>query len=134
MTRVRTATEKTLITHARTRAARFLGYDIITQTGGPVRKGRRATSGVIGLRVPGMSIKIKCGPLSQTRTTRTPLRVDQFDDHTIVATYGAEYRGIVQYYLLAGDVSTATGSKGSSDLDAEDPGRQASLDGDEDGP
>ena len=26
------------------------------------------------------------------------------DDYTIVATYGAEYRGIVQYYLLAGDV------------------------------
>ena len=25
-------------------------------------------------------------------------------DHTIVATYGAVYRGIVQYYLLAGDV------------------------------
>ena len=26
------------------------------------------------------------------------------DDHTIVATYGSEYRGIVQYYLLAGNV------------------------------
>ncbi|MFG2064021.1 group II intron reverse transcriptase/maturase [Micromonospora sp. NPDC048871] len=26
-------------------------------------------------------------------------------DHTIVATYGAIYRGIVQYYLLAGDIS-----------------------------
>ena len=26
------------------------------------------------------------------------------DDHTIISTYGAEYRGLVQYYLLAGDV------------------------------
>ena len=26
------------------------------------------------------------------------------DDHTIVRTYGAEYRGLVEYYLLAGDV------------------------------
>ena len=26
------------------------------------------------------------------------------DDYTIVAKFGAEYRGIVQYYLLAGDV------------------------------
>lgn len=26
------------------------------------------------------------------------------DDHTIVNTYAAEYRGLVQYYLLAGDV------------------------------
>ena len=28
----------------------------------------------------------------------------QLDDHEIVSIYGAEYRGIVQYYLLAGDV------------------------------
>ena len=26
------------------------------------------------------------------------------NDHTIVATFGAEYRGLVQYYLLAGNV------------------------------
>ena len=26
------------------------------------------------------------------------------DDHEIVSIYGAEYRGIIQYYLLAGDV------------------------------
>ena len=26
------------------------------------------------------------------------------DDHIIISTYGAEYRGLVQYYLLAGDV------------------------------
>ena len=25
------------------------------------------------------------------------------DDHAIISAYGAEYRGIVQYYLLAGD-------------------------------
>src|SRR6266487_1488255 len=28
-----------------------------------------------------------------------------FDDYAITASYGAEYRGIVQYYLLAGDVA-----------------------------
>ena len=26
------------------------------------------------------------------------------EDHSIISRYGAEYRGIVQYYLLAGDV------------------------------
>jgi hypothetical protein len=31
--------------------------------------------------------------------------LQNLDDFTIVATYGAEYRGIVQYYLLATDVS-----------------------------
>jgi hypothetical protein len=30
--------------------------------------------------------------------------VINFDDYDIVAIYGAEYRGIVQYYLLAGNV------------------------------
>jgi hypothetical protein len=33
---------------------------------------------------------------------RGPLLFD--DDFTIVATYGSEYRGYVQYYLLAQDV------------------------------
>jgi hypothetical protein len=27
------------------------------------------------------------------------------DDHAIIGVYGAEYRGVVQYYLLAGDVA-----------------------------
>ncbi|MCA1709864.1 MAG: hypothetical protein LC808_43920 [Actinobacteria bacterium] len=27
------------------------------------------------------------------------------DDHTIIATFGAQYRGLVQYYLPAGNVS-----------------------------
>ena len=26
------------------------------------------------------------------------------DNHLLISTYGAEYRGFVQYYLLAGDV------------------------------
>jgi hypothetical protein len=28
-------------------------------------------------------------------------------DHAIISQYGAEYRGIVQYYLLVGDVGSA---------------------------
>ena len=43
-------------------------------------------------------------PLPQARQTRAPSRRMHVDDHKIVSTYGAEYRGIVQYYLLAGDV------------------------------
>ena len=44
-------------------------------------------------------------PLPAARQTRAadPALINR-DDYTIVATYGAEYRGIVQYYLLAGDV------------------------------
>ena len=41
-------------------------------------------------------------PPARQPATRTPLvNRSEFD---IVATYGAEYRGQVQYYLLAGDV------------------------------
>jgi hypothetical protein len=49
-------------------------------------------------------IKAKCAPY---RVRGKPARRTQIinrDDYHIVATYGAEYRGIVQYYLHAGDV------------------------------
>jgi hypothetical protein len=50
--------EKTLITHARTGAARFLGYEITVQHA----KCRRPANGVVGLRVPKDVIKAKCAP------------------------------------------------------------------------
>ena len=97
---------KTLITHARTSAARFLGYEITVQHADrKITRGRRAVNGAIGLRVPRAVIKAKCARYmqrGQTRATRSQLMND--DDLTIVSNYGAEYRGIVQYYLLAGDV------------------------------
>jgi len=37
--------------------------------------------------------------------TAAKLGLMSCDDHVKVSTYGAEYRGVVQYYLLAGDVS-----------------------------
>jgi group II intron reverse transcriptase/maturase len=55
--------EKTLITHARTRAAKFLGYNIITQhANATITSGRRAVNGVIGLRVPTEVIKAHTVP------------------------------------------------------------------------
>ena len=97
--------EKTLITHARTGAAKFLGYEITVQhSDHRITKGRRSVNGVIRLRVPTEVIKAKCAPYLKRGkpATRGPRVNDgEFD---IVATYGAEYRGIVQYYLLAGDV------------------------------
>ena len=56
-------------------------------------------------------------------------------DHAIISRYGAEYRGIVQYYLLAGDVYRLDRLHWvMADLAAQDAGRQVRLDGDEDGP
>lgn len=96
---------KTLITHARTGAARFLGYDVTVQHNDrKLTRGRRNVNGQVALRVPRSVIQAKCARYLQRGqpARRTPIM--NRDDYTIVATYGAEYRGIVQYYLLAGDV------------------------------
>jgi hypothetical protein len=97
--------EKTLITHARSGAARFLGYEITIQHDDrKLTRGQRSVNSVPALRVPRSVIKAKCAPfLKRGKPALRPELVNE-DDHTIVATYGAEYRGLVQYYLLAGDV------------------------------
>ena len=96
---------KTLITHARTDAARFLGYEITTQHADHViTGGRRSANGVIGLRVPRDVIKAKCSRYMQRGNPAHRSVLVNDEDHAIISRYGAEYRGIVQYYLLAGDV------------------------------
>ena len=96
---------KTLITHARTSAARFLGYEIEVQHADHViASGRRAVNGVIGLRVPDDVIKAKCARYMQRGNPMHRSELMNEEDHAIISRYGAEYRGIVQYYLLAGDV------------------------------
>ena len=101
--------DKTLITHARTGAARFLGYEVTTQhSDHKITNGRRSANGAIGLRVPRAVIKTKCAPYTRRGkpAMRSPL-VNE-DDLTIINTYGIAYRGLVQYYLLAGDVYRLT--------------------------
>jgi group II intron reverse transcriptase/maturase len=98
--------EKTLITHARSQAARFLGYDISAHhDDAKGSRGRRWTNGFIKLSVPPAVIKAKSTPY--LRCGKPAFRRDlvNHDDYTIIATFGAQYRGLVQYYLLAGNVS-----------------------------
>jgi group II intron reverse transcriptase/maturase len=97
--------EKTLITHARSQRARFLGYEITTQhTNCFLTNGRRSANGVIGLKVPKAVIKAKCARYMHHGKPVRRRELTNFDDYAIIASYGAEYRGIVQYYLMAGDV------------------------------
>jgi group II intron reverse transcriptase/maturase len=97
--------DKTLITHARTGAARFLGYEITVQHGdSKLTGGRRMVNGKIGLRVPLSVIAAKCAPYLRRGKPAHRSQLVNRDDYSIVATYGAEYRGVIQYYLLAGDV------------------------------
>jgi hypothetical protein len=97
---------KTLITPAHTQAARFLGYEItvIRNDRKIGADGRRTVNGTVSLRVPESVIAAKKAPyLARGKPERLAHLVNE-DDHTIVATYGAQWRGIVQYYLLAGNV------------------------------
>lgn len=97
--------EKTLITHARTQAAAFLGYEItVLHNDRKVTRGYRRANGTIALRVPRSVIKSKSTPYLRRGKPAHRRELIDHDDHTIVSIYGAEYRGIVQYYLLAGDV------------------------------
>ncbi|WTE91056.1 reverse transcriptase domain-containing protein [Streptomyces sp. NBC_01614] len=96
---------KTLLTHATSQAARFLGYEIRAQHGDTkITRNRRAVNGAIGLFVPRDVIRDRCARYMKKGkpAQRGPLLHDE--DFTIVAKYGSEYRGFVQYYLLAQDV------------------------------
>jgi hypothetical protein len=98
--------DKTLITHARTQRARFLGYDITVQhSNTKITSGRRSANGKIALLVPQEVIKAKCAPYRRHGKPWHRTRLQNLDDYDIVRTYGAEYRGIVNYYLLAHNVS-----------------------------
>jgi group II intron reverse transcriptase/maturase len=97
--------DKTLITHARTGAARFLGYEITVQhNSNKTTRGRRTVNGQVALRVPLNVIKAKCVPYLRRGKPAKQTALTNGDDYTIVSTFGATYRGIVQYYLPAGDV------------------------------
>jgi group II intron reverse transcriptase/maturase len=103
--------DKTLITHARTQRARFLGYDISVQhTDGRLYKdkrrpnGYRSVNGKVALLVPPDVIKAKCAPYRRHGKPWHRERLQNSDDYDIVRIYGAEYRGIVNYYLLATNV------------------------------
>ena len=103
--RLELSESKTLITHATSQAARFLGYEIRAQHADTkITRHRRAVNGAIGLFVPRDVIRERCARyMSKAKpASRGPLLHD--DDFTIVAKYGSEYRGLVQYYLLAQDV------------------------------
>jgi group II intron reverse transcriptase/maturase len=98
--------DKTLVTHARTGAAKFLGYEITVQHNDTkTTRGRRSVNGNIGLRVPRTAVETKRAQyLQRGKPARRPQLMNE-NDYTIIATYGAEYRGYVQYYLLAGNVN-----------------------------
>ena len=99
---------KTLITHARTQTARFLGYEVGVIHNDHLcdRTGRRATNGTVALTVPVEVTKAKCAAYMR-RGKPVHLTERIFDtDFSIVAQYQQEFRGIAEYYRLAYNRST----------------------------
>lgn len=98
--------EKTLITQATKEAAKFLGYEIATQMVQDKLdvRGRRATNGNISLRVPAKVIENKCAKYMRRGKIIHRAELIHETDFSIILKYQQEYRGIVQYYLLAPNV------------------------------
>jgi len=123
--------DKTLITHARTQAASFLGYQITVQHS----RDRPAVNGVIRLRVPLPVITAKCAPYLQARQTRAARRADEparQPDHQHLRRRIPGHRPVLPARQRCLAVRPAP--LGCRDLAAQDAGRQAPLNRDGDGP
>jgi hypothetical protein len=101
---------KTLITHAKSEAARFLGYEVTVLQKDAKRSPRvtkgtrtkmRSVNGGIGLRVPLDVLEEKCKRYTEKERVVHRVELINDSDFTIIATYQLEYRGIANYYRLA---------------------------------
>lgn len=110
--------EKTLITHAKTEKARFLGYDIhvLQDDSKHDRRGQRCINGAIGLRVPDEKMKDKARLYKKDGkpTHRKERTINS--DFDIIAQYQSELRGFAQYYLLAYNAHQLHGLKRTMEL------------------
>jgi group II intron reverse transcriptase/maturase len=96
-------TEKTLITHARTGQALFLGYEIHTLHANDKHdhRGQRCINGAVGLRVPRSVIQKHCSKYMRRGKPHHLMQRTNDSTYSIIAQYQTEYRGVVQYYRLA---------------------------------
>jgi group II intron reverse transcriptase/maturase len=89
--------EKTLLTHAGTKKARFLGYEVGITT--PRRGGSKR--GHVRLRLPIQKLKKKIALYQRDGKPIHRSELLNDSDYNIVALYGSEFRGVVQYYAFA---------------------------------
>jgi group II intron reverse transcriptase/maturase len=96
--------EKTLITHAQTSAAHFLGYEIAVQHSNDKLSSTtwtRNINGRIELRVPAKVIEEHC---AKYQAKGKPVHRTEYlneSDFAIIEKYQWKYRGLMQYYILA---------------------------------
>jgi group II intron reverse transcriptase/maturase len=95
--------EKTLLTHAQTGRARFLGYEIgIMYSATKLnRLGTRGVNGVVGMYIPEDVIQAKRKRyLRDGKPIHRP-ELQNDSEYDLIIRYQREYRGLVQYYGLA---------------------------------
>ena len=99
--------EKTLITHATSQAAKFLGYELVNQQANDQfdHRGQRSVNGQIRLRVPAKVIEQHCQAYMKNGKPMHRNVLIHDEDYSIVDRYQAEFRGVVEYYRLAVNVS-----------------------------
>jgi group II intron reverse transcriptase/maturase len=108
---------KTLITHAKDERARFLGYEIGTMYNNTKhdQNGRRSVNSKIWLIVPERVLEEKCQKYSKSGKAIHRAEMLNEDEFTIISTYQAEYRGVVEYYRLAHNLSILNKLRGRMD-------------------
>ncbi|HEX8234553.1 MAG TPA: reverse transcriptase domain-containing protein [Abditibacteriaceae bacterium] len=98
---------KTLITHGRSQAARFLGYDLRVLHNDTYRAkdGSRKTNGNIGLFVPAEVVRARCQRYMKGGKPSNRPELLRDSEYSILLQYQYEYRGFANYYQLAVDRS-----------------------------
>ena len=89
--------EKTLITHTKTEKAHFLGYELRVRQSDQ----RRKANGKIWFGIPREVITEHMRKYCKRDKATHRAELLESSDYDIVTTYQAEYRGLVQYYIMA---------------------------------
>jgi group II intron reverse transcriptase/maturase len=94
---------KTLLTHARTEAAHFLGHEITVPANDTARdqSGRRSVNGQIGLKVPAAVIRAKCRTYIRHGKPRAWPEHQHDDPLSILVQFQQTFRGVANYYRMA---------------------------------
>jgi group II intron reverse transcriptase/maturase len=94
--------EKTLVTHARTGRARFLGYDVsIIKADTQKNDGQRTINGTVRLDAPLEVVRDRCSRHMSGGKPVHRMEMTHNNAYSTVAQYQAEYRGLVEYYRMA---------------------------------
>ena len=119
--------EKTLITHSRTEAAKFLGYEIVSQHADDKldRRGQRQVNETIGLRVPKKVIEQKCALYMQRGKPAQRAQLLDESDYSIgsrVSSRVSRHRPVLSPGPKCWSVREVT--MGSRNVAPQNPGRQ----------